>query len=91
MIDFFIRFRDTMDIHSIQAMRGANFCTEQQMLRSNVTFRIRQKHNMQRKSKPRKLSTAKLSIISHGERFEHEMDSARAQREDKESLTPHEE
>ena len=48
MIDFIItRCRDKMDIHSTRTMRGANCWTDHQMLRSNVAFRIRQKHNRQ--------------------------------------------
>ena len=72
MIDFIImRCRDKMDIHSTRAMRGANCWTDHQMLRSNVVFRIRQKHN-----RPNKFNTVKLSTISHRESFEQEMDSA---------------
>ena len=60
MIDFIItRCREKMDIH----------CTDHQMLRSKVAFRIRQKHNRQGTSKPTKLNTAKLSTISHRESF----------------------
>ena len=71
MIDFIIaRCRDKMDIHSTRAMRGANCRTDHQMMRSNVAFRIRQKHNRQGTSQPTKLNTAKLSTISHRESFE---------------------
>ena len=91
MIDFIIkRCRDNMDIHRTQAMRGAN-CWTNQMLRSKVAFRIRQKHKRQGTSKPTKLNTAKLNTISHRESFEQEMDSALAQWEEKESSTPDEE
>ena len=83
--------RDRMDIHSIQIMRGANRWTDHQMLRSKVAFRIRQKHNRQGTSKPTKLNTAKLSIISHREIFEQEINSAFAHWEEKESSTPDEE
>ena len=41
-------------------------------------------------SKPTKLNTAKLSTTSHRESFELEMDSALAQWEEKENLTPDE-
>ena len=92
MIDIIItRCRDKMDIHSTRAMRGANCRTDYQMLRSNVAFRMRQKHNRQGKSKPTKLNTAKLSTISHREGFEQKMDSALAQWEEKETSTPDEE
>ena len=71
VIDFIItRYRNKMDIHSTRAMRGANCRTDHQMLRSKVAFRIRQKHNRQGKSKPTKPNTAKLSTISHRQRFE---------------------
>ena len=84
MIDFIItRCRDKMDIHSTRVMRGANCWTDHQMLRSKVTFRIRQKHNRQGTNKPTKLNTAKLSTISHRESFEQEMDNALAQWEEK--------
>ena len=79
MIDFIMRCRDEMDIHSTRAMRGANCCTDHQMLRSKVAFRIRQKHNRQGTNKPTKLNTAKLGTISRRESFEQEMDSALAQ------------
>ena len=46
------------------------------MLRSNVAFRLRQKHNRHRTSKPIKLNTAKLNTISHRESAEQEMDRA---------------
>ena len=83
---------DKMDIHSTRVMRGANCCTDHQMLRSKVAFIIRQKHNNRQESnKPTKLNTAKLSIISHRESFEQEMDSALAQWEEKENSTPDEE
>ena len=86
MTDFVItRCRDKM------AMHGANCWTDHQMLRSNVAFRIRQKHNRQGTCKPTKLNTAKLSTISHRESFEQEMDSALAQWEEKENPTPDEE
>ena len=85
MIDFIItRCRDKMDIHSTRA----NCWTDHQMLRSKVTFRIRQKHNRQGTNKPTKLDTAKLSTISHSESFEQDMDSALAQWEEKENSTP---
>ena len=61
------------------------------MLRSRVAFRIQQRHNRKRTSKPIKLNTAKLSIISHRGNFEQEMDSALAQWEEKESSTRDEE
>ena len=65
-LDFIItRCRDKMDIHSTRAMSGANCWTDHQMLRSKVAFRIRKNHNRQTTSKPTKLNTAKLSIISH--------------------------
>ena len=58
VIDLIItRCRDKMDIHSTRAMRGASCWTDHLMLRSNVSFRIRQKHNRQRTNKP---ATAKL-------------------------------
>ena len=42
MVDFIItRCRDKMDIHSTRAMRGANYWTDHQILRSKVAFRIR--------------------------------------------------
>ncbi|KAK2177278.1 hypothetical protein NP493_608g00006 [Ridgeia piscesae] len=89
MINFIItRCRDEMDIHSTRAMRGANCWTDHQMLRSNVAFRIRQRHGT---SNPTKLNTTKLSTISHRESFEQEMDSALAQWEEKESSIPDEE
>ena len=92
MIDFFItRCRDKMDIHSTRAMRDANYWTDDQMLRSKVAFRIRQKHNRQVTNKPNRLNTAKLSTISPRENFEQEMDSALAQWEEKENSTPDEE
>ncbi|KAK2178132.1 hypothetical protein NP493_561g01052 [Ridgeia piscesae] len=92
MIDFIItRCRDKMDISSTRVMRGANCWTYQRMRRSNVAFSIRQKHNRQRTNKPTKLNAAKLSTISHRESFEHEMDSALAQWEEKESSAPDEE
>ena len=72
-------------------MRRANCWTDHQMLRSKVTFRIREKHNRQWTSKQTKLNTAKLSTISHRESLEQEMDSALAQWKKKESLTPDEE
>ena len=56
-----------------------------------MDFRIRQKHNRHRTCKPTKLNTAKLSTISHRESFEQEMDSALAQWEMMEILTPDEE
>ena len=55
------------------------------MLRSNVAFRIRQKHNRQETGKPTKLNTTTLSTISHRVSFEQEMDSALAQWEEIES------
>ena len=61
------------------------------MLRSNVDFRIRQKHKRHGTSKATKLNTTKLNIINHREIFEQEMDSALAQWEEKESSTPDEE
>ena len=82
--------RDKMDIHSTRAMRGANCWTDHQMLRSNVSFRIRQKHNRQGTSKPTKPNTVKLSTISYRKSFEQEMDSALAQWEEKENSTPDE-
>ena len=86
MIDFIItRCRDKTDIHCTRVMRGANCWTDHQMLRSNVAFRIRQKHNKQGTSNPTKLNTAKLSTTSHRESFEQEMDSALAQWEEKET------
>ena len=89
MIDFIItRCRDKMHIHSTRAMRAANCWTDHQMLRSKVAFRIRKKHNRQGTNKLTKLNTAKLSTISHRESFEQEMDSALAQWEEKENLTP---
>ena len=92
MIDFIITMcRDKMDIHSTRVMRGANCCTDHQMLRSNVALRIQQKHNRQGKSKPTKLNIAKLSTTSHRESFEQEMDSALVQWEEKENSTPDEE
>ena len=92
MIDFIItRGRDKMDIHSTRSMRGANCCTDHQMPRSKVDFRIRQKHNRQGTSKPTKLNTAKLSTISHRGSFYQEMDSALAQWGDKEHSTPDDE
>ena len=92
MIDFIItRYRDKMDLHSTRAVRGANYWTDHQMLRSNVAFRIRQKHNRQGTNKQTKLNTAKLSAISHRESLDHEMDSALAQWEEKENSTPDEE
>ena len=60
-------------------MRGANCWSDHQMLRSKVTFRIRQKHNRQGTSKPTKPNTAKLRTIIHRESFKQEMDSALAQ------------
>ena len=92
MIDFIItRCRDKIDTHSTRAMRGSNCWTDHQMLRSKAAFIIRQKHNRQGTSKPTKLNTAKLSTNSHRESFEQEMDSALAQWEEKENLTPDEE
>ena len=44
-----------------------NCGTDHQMLRSNVAFKIRQKHNRQGKGKATKLNTAKLITISHRE------------------------
>ena len=73
-----------------RVMRGANCWTDHQMLRSKVAFRIRQKHNRQRISKPTKLNTAKQSTTSHRESFEQEMDSALAQWE-KDNVTSDEE
>ncbi|KAK2178541.1 hypothetical protein NP493_539g02025 [Ridgeia piscesae] len=92
MIDFIMtRCWDKMDIHSTRAMRGPNCWTDHQMLRPKVAFRIRQRHNRQGTSKPTKLNTAKLRIISHRKSFEQEMDSALAQWEEKESSTSDEE
>ena len=92
MIDFIItRCRDKMDVHSTRAMRGANCWTDHQMLGSKVAFRIRQKHNRLGTNKPTKLNTANLRTISHRESFEHEMDSALNQWEEKENSTPDEE
>ena len=69
-IDFIItRCRDKMDIHSTRAMRETNRWTHHQMLRSNVAFKIRQKHDRQGTSKPTTLNTAKQSTISHREVF----------------------
>ena len=80
MIDFIItRCRDKMDIHSTLATRGANSWADHQMLRSNIAFRRRQKHNRQGTSKLTKLNTAKLSTISQRESFEQEMDNVLAQ------------
>ena len=61
-----------------------------QKLRSKVAFRIRQKRNWQRTSKPTKDNTAKLSSTSHRESFEQEMDSDLTQWEEKENSTPDE-
>ena len=72
-------------------MNGANYWTDHQMLRSKVSFRIRQKHYRQGTRKPTKLNTAKLSTISHKESFEQEIDSALAQWKEKENSTPDEE
>ena len=69
-------------------MRGANSWTDHQMLRSEVAFRIRQKHNRQGTCKPTKLNTAPLKNISHRKSFEQEMHSALVQLEEKESSTP---
>ena len=92
MIDFIItRCRYKMDINSTRVMRGANCCTDHQMLRSKVAFRIRQKHHRQGTSTPTKLNIAKLSTTSHRESFGQEMDSALAQWEEKENSTPNEE
>ena len=92
MIDFIItRCRDKMDIHINRVTRGANCWANHQMLRSKVAFRIRQKHNRQGTNKPTKLNTAKLSTISHRERFKQDMDSVLAQWEENESSTPDEE
>ena len=92
MIDFIItRCRDKMDIHNTRAMRGVNCWTDHQMLKSKVAFRIRQRHHRQETNKPTKLNTAKLSTISHRESFEQEMDSALAQWQVNENLTPYEE
>ena len=92
MIDFVItRCRDKIDVQSTRAMRGTNCWTDHLMLRSKMAFRMRQKHKRQGTSKPTKLNTAQLSTISHRESFEQEMDSALAQREEKESSTPDEE
>ena len=92
MIDFIIMScRDKMDIHSTRAMRGANCWTNHQMLRSKVALKIRYNHNRQGTSKPTKLNTATLSIISHRESFEQGKDSALAQWEEKEHSTPDEE
>ena len=53
IIDFIItRCRDKFDIHSIRATGGANCWTAYQMLRSKVAFRIRQKHNKGKVSRP---------------------------------------
>jgi len=60
------------------------------MLRSNVPFRIQQKHK-QGISRPTKLNTAKLSTSSNRESFDQEMNSALAQWDEKESSTPDEE
>ncbi|KAK2177496.1 hypothetical protein NP493_595g01036 [Ridgeia piscesae] len=87
MIDFIIIWcRDKMDIHNIRAMRGANCRTVHQILRSKLAFRIRQKHNRQGTSKPTNFNTAKLSTITHRERFEQEMYIALDQWEEKESF-----
>ena len=72
-------------------MRGVNCWTDHQILRSNVAFIVRQKHNRQGTSKLTKLNTAKLSTTSHRESFEQEMDSDVAQWEEKEHSTPDEE
>ena len=56
-----------------------------------MAFIIRQKHNRQGTSKPTKLKPAKLSIISHRESFQQDMDSALPQWDEKESSTPDEE
>ena len=92
MIDFIITScLDKMDIHSILAMRIANCWTDHQMLRSNVAFRIQQKHIRQGTNKPIQPNTKKLSTIIHRESFEQEMNSALAQQEKKENSTPDEE
>ncbi|KAK2150128.1 hypothetical protein NP493_2854g00013 [Ridgeia piscesae] len=91
-IDFIItRSRDKMNIHSTRVMRGANCWTDHQRLRSKEAFRIRQKHNRQGTSKPTKLTTAKLSTISHRETFEQEMDNTLVQWEENENSTQDEE
>ena len=88
MIDVIITMcRDKMDIHSTRGMSEANCWTDHQMLRSKVSFRIRQKLNRQGTSRPTKLNTAQLSTIGHRESFEQEIDSALAQWEEKESST----
>ena len=70
MLDFIVtRRRDKMDIHSTRTIQGANCWIDLQMLRSKVAFRIRQKHNWQRISKPTKLNTAKSNTISHMQSF----------------------
>ena len=67
MIDIITtRCRDKMDIRSRRAMRGANSWTDHQMLRSEVAFRIRQKHNRQGTCKPTKLNTAPLKTSAIG-------------------------
>ena len=92
MVDFIItKCWDKMDIHSTRVVCWANCWTDHQMLRSKVAFGIQQKHNRQGTSKPTKINTAKLSIISHSESFEQEMDSALAKWEEKESSKPDEE
>ena len=82
---------DKVVIHSNRAMCGANCCTDHQMLKSKVYFRIRQKHNRQGTSKPSKRNTAKLSTVSHWESFDQEVDSALIQWEEKDNSTPDEE
>ena len=77
-----------MDIHSTRAMRGSNCWTDHQMLRSNVAFRTRQKHNRQGTTKPIKLNTATISTTSHRESFEQVMDSALVQWEENENSAP---
>ncbi|KAK2183833.1 hypothetical protein NP493_295g09003 [Ridgeia piscesae] len=92
MFDFIItRCRDKMDIHCTRAMRGPNCWTDHQMLRSEVAFKIQQKHNRQGTSKPTKLNGAKLSTISHRDSFEQNMDKSLAQWKEKETLTPDDE
>ena len=80
MIDFIItRCRDKMDICSTRTMRGANYGTDHQMLRSRVIFSIKKKHNQKGDMKPVKLNRSKRRNISHAESLVQEMDNALAQ------------
>ena len=73
------RCRDKMDICSKRTMRGANYETDHQMLKSRVIFSINEKHNEKGAIKSVKLNTSKLRNTSHAESLVQIIDNALAQ------------